>query len=102
MRWHASVFCPPAGVIVPRVMEYALPAEPLPYNLEKAKQLLAEAGYPNGFDVGELTPIPPFFTVGEAVLNSLQAIGIRVRMRTMERATFLTAWREKQLTGTRL
>src|SRR5207247_1479804 len=92
-------FCPPAGVIVPRVMEYALPAEPLPYNLEKAKQLLAEAGYPNGFDAGELTPIPPFFTVGEAVLNSLQAIGIRARMRTMERATFLTAWREKKLRG---
>src|SRR5713101_6590500 len=92
-------FCPPAGVIVPRVMEYALPAEPLPYNLQKAKQLLAEAGYPNGFDAGELTPIPPFFTVGEAVLNSLQAIGIRARMRTMERAAFLTAWREKKLRG---
>jgi peptide/nickel transport system substrate-binding protein len=92
-------FCPPAGVIVPRVMEYALPAEPLPYEFQKAKQLLAEAGYPNGFDAGELTPIPPFFTVGEAVLNALQAIGIRVRMQTMERATFLTAWREKKLRG---
>jgi hypothetical protein len=92
-------FCPPAGVIVPRVMEYALPAEPLPYNLQKAKQLLAEAGYPNGFDAGELTPIPPFFTVGEAVLNSLQAIGIRARMRTLERAPFLSAWREKKLHG---
>jgi peptide/nickel transport system substrate-binding protein len=92
-------FCPPAGVIVPRVMEYALPAESLPYNLQKAKQLLAEAGYPNGFDAGDLTPIPPFFTVGEAVLNSLQAVGIRARMRTMERAPFLTAWREKKLHG---
>ena len=92
-------FCPPAGVIVPRVMEYALPAEPIPYNLQKAKQLLAEAGYPNGFDAGELTPIPPFFTVGEAVLNSLQAIGIRARMRTVERAAFLSAWREKKLRG---
>jgi peptide/nickel transport system substrate-binding protein len=92
-------FCPPAGVIVPRVMEYALPAEPLPYNLQKARQLLAEAGYPNGFDAGELTPIPPFFTVGEAVLNALQAIGIRVRQRTLERAAFLSAWREKKLRG---
>jgi peptide/nickel transport system substrate-binding protein len=92
-------FCPPAGVIVPRVMEYALPVEPLPYNLQKAKQLLAEAGYPNGFDAGEFTPIPPFFTLGEAVLNSLQAIGIRAQMRTMERAPFLTAWRDKKLRG---
>jgi len=92
-------FCPPAGVIVPRVMEYALPAEPMPYAPQKARQLLAEAGYPNGFDAGELLPIPPFFTVGEAVLNSLQAVGIRVRMRTMERAAFLSLWREKKLQG---
>jgi peptide/nickel transport system substrate-binding protein len=92
-------FCPPAGVIVPRVMEYALPAEPLPYAPQKARQLLAEAGYPNGFDAGELLPIPPFFTVGEAVVNSLQAVGIRVRMRTMERAAFLSLWREKKSHG---
>ena len=41
-------FCPPAGVIVPRVMDFALQAEAPPYDLGKAKQLLAEAGYPKG------------------------------------------------------
>src|SRR5262245_9411326 len=30
-------FCSPAGVIVPRMMEYALPAEPIPSNLQKAR-----------------------------------------------------------------
>ena len=92
-------FCPPAGVIIPRVMEYALPAEPLPYDPQKARQLLAEAGYPNGFDAGDFVPMPPFVLAGEAVVNYLNAVGIRVRMRTMERATFLTAWREKKLRG---
>ncbi len=92
-------FCPPAGVIVPRVMDYALQTEPVPYDPEKAKQLLAEAGYPKGFDAGELVPIPPFFVVGEAVVNYLNAIGIRVKMRTMERAAFYAAWREKKLKG---
>jgi len=51
-------FCPPAGVIVPRVMDFALQVPPHPYDPQKARQLLAEAGYPNGFDAGEFTPIP--------------------------------------------
>jgi peptide/nickel transport system substrate-binding protein len=92
-------FCPPAGVVIPRLMDYALPAEPLPYDPKKAKQLLAEAGYPNGFDAGELVPIPPFFVVAEAVVNYLNAVGIRVQMRPMERAAFYAAWREKKLRG---
>jgi len=92
-------YCPPAGVIVPRVMEYALQTEPVPYDPEKAKQLLAEAGYPKGFDAGELAPIAGFEIVGEAVVNYLNAVGIRVKMRPMERAAFYAAWREKNLRG---
>src|SRR5438093_1119896 len=90
-------FCPPAGVIVPRVMDFALQVEPPAYDPPKARQLLADASYPNGIDAGELVPIPPFFTTGEAVVNYLNAVGIRVKMRQMERATFYTAWREKKL-----
>jgi peptide/nickel transport system substrate-binding protein len=92
-------YCPPAGVIVPRVMEFALQAQPTPYDPQRAKQLLAEAGYPRGLDAGEFVPTPPFVTVGEAALNYMSAVGIRARMRTMERATFLAAWREKKLRG---
>jgi peptide/nickel transport system substrate-binding protein len=92
-------YCPPAGVIVPRVMDFALQVEPPPYDPQKAKQLLAEAGYPNGFDAGEFVPIPPFFSVSEAAVNYLNAVGIRVKMRPMERAAFYAAWREKKLRG---
>jgi peptide/nickel transport system substrate-binding protein len=92
-------YCPPAGVIIPQVMDYALPAEPVPYDPRRAKQLLAEAGYPNGFDAGELVPIPPFFVVAAAVVNYLTAVGIRVKMRPMERAAFYVTWREKKLRG---
>jgi peptide/nickel transport system substrate-binding protein len=87
------------GSIIPRVFEFALPLEPFPYDPARAKQLLAEAGYPNGFEVGDLTPFPPFFTMGEAVGNYLGAVGIRTKMRTMERAAFLASWREKKLKG---
>ncbi len=92
-------FCPPAGVIVPRVMDFALQVPPHPYDPQKAKQLLAEAGYPNGLDAGEFTPIPGFSTVAESALNNLNAAGIRVRMRLMERAAFYAAWQEKKLRG---
>ena len=92
-------FCPPAGVIVPRVMDFALQVPAHPYDPEKAKQLLAEAGYPRGFDGGEFTAIPGFPTVADAALNSLNAVGIRVRMRPMERAAFYAAWRDKKLRG---
>ena len=92
-------FCPPAGVIVPRVMDFALQAEPMPYDLQKAKQLMAEAGYPNGLDAGEFSATPGFPTVAEAVMNYLNEAGIRVRLRQMERATFTSAWLEKKLHG---
>ncbi|MBS0527530.1 MAG: ABC transporter substrate-binding protein [Proteobacteria bacterium] len=92
-------FCPPAGVIVPRVMDFALQAAPPPYDPAKARKLLAEAGYPNGLDAGEFAAIPGFPTVAEAVVNELNAAGIRVRLRSMERAAFYGAWQEKKLRG---
>jgi len=92
-------FCPPAGVIVPRVMDFALQVAPMPYDPAKAKQLLAEAGYPNGFDAGEFTPIPGFPTIAESIMNYLNASGIRIRLKQMERATFYADWQAKKLRG---
>ena len=87
------------GSIIPSVMDFALRIEPHPYDPTHAKRMLADAGYPNGFDAGDLTPVPPFTSFGEAVANYLGAIGIRTRVRSMERATFFEAWRTKKLTG---
>jgi peptide/nickel transport system substrate-binding protein len=87
------------GSIIPSVMEFALRLEPYPYDPTHAKRLLVEAGYPNGFDAGEITPLPPFVTMGESVANYLGAVGIRGRVRTMERATFMEAWRTRTRQG---
>jgi len=54
---------------------------------------------PNGFDAGDLTPFPPYFSLAEAIGGYLQGVGIRTRLRTMERAAFLTAWREHKIRG---
>jgi peptide/nickel transport system substrate-binding protein len=87
------------GSIIPSSMDFALRIEPYPYDPTHAKRLLADAGYPNGFDAGDITPLPPFTTMGEAVGNYLASVGIRTRVRTMERATYMDAWRNKKLQG---
>src|SRR5881392_231752 len=89
----------PAGNFVPRRFEFALPLEPHPYDPAKAKQLLAEAGYGNGFDGGELHQLPPYFSLGEAIVGYLSAVGIRLKMRPMERAAYLSALAAKRLKG---
>jgi len=89
----------PTGNIVPRTFEFAIALEPHPYDPAKAKQLLAEAGYPNGFDAGDLHPWPPYFSTGEAIVSNLAAVGIKTRLRTMERAAFYSALASKKLKG---
>ena len=89
----------PAGNHVPRTFEFALPLDPYPYDPARAKKLLAEAGYPNGFDAGELHQLPPYFTLGEAIVNYFQAVGIRIKMRPMERAAFFALIQSKKAKG---
>jgi peptide/nickel transport system substrate-binding protein len=90
-------FSRPTGSIIPRSFEFALPIEAPRFDAARARALLAEAGYPNGFDAGDFHPFPPYNTMGEALAGYLQAVGIRSRIKVMERASFLTAWREKKL-----
>jgi peptide/nickel transport system substrate-binding protein len=87
------------GNIVPRSLEYALEIPPDPYDPARARKLLAEAGYPNGFDGGDFTSGPPYESAGETIASYLAAIGIRTHIRTMERAAFFTAWRDGKLKG---
>ena len=87
------------GSFVPPTFDFALQVETPPFDPKRAKQLLVEAGYPNGFDAGDLTPLPPYTALGEAVGGYLQAIGVRSRVRSMERATYLSAWKDKKLHG---
>src|SRR5262244_2580226 len=68
---------------------YAIEVPEYPRNVDKAKQLLREAGYPNGFDVDWITPLPTFYSRGERLIAQLREVGIRGRLQTMERGIFL-------------
>ena len=85
------------GSIIPRDFEFAWPTPPHSYDPRKAKQLLTEAGYPHGFDAGELWTDTGFADQTEAIANYLAAVGIRTRVRALERAAYFTQVREKKL-----
>src|SRR5437899_3283672 len=70
-------------------VQYAIEWPEFERNLERAKQLMRKAGFPNGFDVEWVTPVPPFYSRGERVIAQLREIGIRARLQTMERGIFL-------------
>jgi peptide/nickel transport system substrate-binding protein len=90
-------FSYPTGSLIPRALEFSRFFEPHAFDPARSKKLLAEAGYPSGFDAGDFYPWPPYFSMGEALAGYLQQVGIKSRIRTMERAAMTTAWREKKL-----
>jgi peptide/nickel transport system substrate-binding protein len=66
------------------------------FDPEQARRLLAEAGFANGFDAGFYTCDVAYANLGEAVLNNLTAVGIRARLRPLERAAFFKGYSEKK------
>jgi peptide/nickel transport system substrate-binding protein len=68
---------------------------PIPYDTAKAKQLLAEAQYPNGFSLNFwYIPVSrPYFPngkeIGTAIASDLGKVGIRAHLQTEDWATYL-------------
>src|SRR5438552_1811814 len=85
------------GSIIPSGFEFAWPAPLYAYDPQKAKRLLAEAGYPSGFDAGQIAADMVYAQLAEHVGNQLQNVGIRVKIRPMERAAIIKASQEKKL-----
>lgn len=75
---------------VPNFPPYSLPAsDQLEYNPEKAKKLLAEAGYPNGFKTTLLTWNADYMLKpAQIIQDMLRQIGVEVELKTMEMAQY--------------
>jgi peptide/nickel transport system substrate-binding protein len=71
-------------------VEYALEWPEFELNVAKAKALMKEAGYPNGFNVDWLTALPPYHSRGERVISQLKAIGIQAKLQTLERGVYMS------------
>lgn len=86
---------PAKNFVMPAKFGYAEMEWPYAYNLEKAKKLLVEAGYPNGQGLPELQYItsngfyPKTKEYGELITAQLQQIGIKVKLTVLEPAAWL-------------
>jgi peptide/nickel transport system substrate-binding protein len=63
----------------------------LPYDVEAAKKLLADAGYPNGFELGMNCPNDRYVNdaaICQAVAGNLARIGVKINLQTESKATY--------------
>ena len=91
--------------IYPAFTKYFLPelVDKYPHDVAKAKELLAQAGYPDGFDMTISVPnnYPPQMDTAEVVAEQLREAGINVTIQPVEWSTWLdTIYNGRQFQAT--
>jgi peptide/nickel transport system substrate-binding protein len=82
--------------IVPSHYDFFWQPPPPVHDPNRAKELLAEAGFAGGFDGGEYYCDSSYANIGETVVDNLLAVGIRAKLRPIERAGFVKGFSEKK------
>jgi len=89
-----------AGFTIPGNLGYDPSIKPYPYDPEKAKELLAKAGYPDGFKIkmaGISATYINFEQVIQAVVGYLEDVGIEVELEFMESGKYWSLEAKRQL-----
>jgi len=76
--------------------------KPYPYDPTKAKALLTEAGYKDGFELDLVTPSGRYLMdkeVSEAISGMLNKVGIKTEIRVMETGNWIKAFLSRELKG---
>jgi peptide/nickel transport system substrate-binding protein len=70
-----------ATVVQPPAFGFESEVQPFPYDPKKARELLAQAGYPNGIDITVHSAFVEFRPVFEAITQMLTEVGLRANAR---------------------
>ena len=90
--------CKVTNSIIPYTFQYYWEPPAAVYDPAKARKLMAEAGFPNGFDAGLLYCDSSYANMAEVSVNNLAQIGIQSRLQPIERAGFFGGYSGKKYT----
>jgi peptide/nickel transport system substrate-binding protein len=87
---------PLKGLLGPQVFGYDPNAKAFAYDPERAKQLLTEAGFPNGFEIDYHSPTgryPKDREVAQVIVEQLSKVGIKANLKTPDWSIFNTEYK---------
>ena len=76
------------SICLPTMLGCSPTTDPIKYDPEGAKKLLAEAGYPNGFDL-QVDAFEPVKYVAEAITGDLRKVGIRASVQPLNSTVYV-------------
>ncbi len=87
------------GIMPPGLLGYNPEVSPINFDIQKAKQLLSEAGYPNGFsmEIAMITDSASTLKINEAVQSMLADVGIKATIVQKDSASYYAERKEGKL-----